>query len=245
MANKQHVVVVGSSNTDLVVDTPRIPAPGETVVGGALLRAAGGKGANQAVAAARMGAAVTFIARVGDDDFGASALAGLKREGIVTQFVHTTAGVASGIALIAVNSSTGENAILVSPGANALLSPADIDDSGAAFDGADIVVLSLEVPIETVAHAAELAARRGIPVVLNPAPARALPAELLTLVSILTPNETEARQLCGLPEGDETPITEVAERLRAMGVETVPRTVEVPPTTRMIFRLPDWLMTAA
>lgn len=227
MPEKPRLVVVGSTNTDLVVAVPRIPSPGETVLGGAMETLPGGKGANQAVAAARLGADVTFVARIGDDDFGRSARAGLLRDGIDTRFVGVTPGVASGVALIAVREETGENAIVVAPGANACLSPDDVDAAAAAFDRADAVVVSLEVPLEAVARAADAGHARRIPVILNPAPARRLPPDLLGKVSVLTPNETEAVQILGAdPDGrdDEDPgrlgdINALATGLLGLGVD--------------------------
>lgn len=209
---KPRIVVVGSTNTDLVVGVPRIPAPGETVLGGAMQTLPGGKGANQAVAAARLGGAVTFVARVGDDAFGENAIAGFQRDGIDTQFVLRTPGVASGVALIAVSEETGENAIVVSPGANAHLSPDDVDAAVSAWDAAQAVVISLEIPLETVQRAVEAGHARRVPVILNPAPARRLPPGLLGQVTLLTPNETEARQVLGRKDDFES-LAELAELL--------------------------------
>ena len=188
------VLVAGSANTDMVVRVPRIPRPGETVLGGAFAMAAGGKGANQAVAAARAGARVTFVARVGDDLFGRQALEGFSRDGIETRFVRATPGAATGIALITVDE-RGENSISVASGANALLAAADIDAAAEAFGAADVVLLQLESPLETVEAAARAAKERGVPVILNPAPARELGDGLLSLVTVLTPNEHEAKVL--------------------------------------------------
>jgi ribokinase len=217
-AQKTNIVVVGSTNTDLVAMTPHIPAPGETVLGGSFSIVAGGKGANQAVAAARLGGKVTFIARIGDDDFGRKSLAGFQADGIDTTYVSVTPGVASGVALIAVSETTGENSIVVAPGANALLSPEDITAAESAFDTAQVIVLSLEIPLETIHQAVGMASARQIPVILNPAPARALPPELLAKVSILTPNETEARQIAGVAN-DEDDITATATALLDSGID--------------------------
>lgn len=191
------IVVVGSSNTDLVVSVPQIPAPGQTVLGGALQTIPGGKGANQAVAAARLGGDVLFIARVGDDAYGVAARASFVSERLDTRFVFTTPDVASGVALIAVDQKTGENSIVVAPGANALLSARDIAAAGAAFDEAAVVVVSLEIPEDAVFAAVEAGYARGIPVLLNPAPARLLPSELLRKVRVLTPNQSELALLGG------------------------------------------------
>ncbi len=185
------IVVVGSSNTDLVISVPQLPAPGQTVLGGALKTIPGGKGANQAVAAVRLGADVRFIARLGDDAYGVAARANFEREGLDTRFVFSTPNVASGVALIAVDEQTAENIIVVAPGANACLSAADIAAASAAFDGAHVTLISLEIPDGAVFAAITDSARRGIPVLLNPAPARPLPAEILAQVSLLIPNETE------------------------------------------------------
>lgn len=214
------VLVAGSANTDMVVRVPRIPRPGETVLGGAFAMAAGGKGANQAVAAARAGARVTFVARVGDDLFGRQALDGFARDGIETRFVRATPGAATGIALITVDE-RGENSISVASGANALLAGADIEAAAEAFGAADIVLLQLESPLETVEAAARAAKERGVPVVLNPAPARELGDALLSLVSVLTPNEHEAELLTGVAVRDEAGAREAARRLRARGPATI------------------------
>lgn len=216
----KNVLVVGSSNTDLVIRVPRIPRPGETVLGGAFSTAAGGKGANQAVAAARAGGRVAFVARIGDDQFGRESLEGLGRDGIDTRFVLTTPGAASGIALITVDE-RGENSISVASGANALLSAADVGRAAEAFAAADIVLLQLESPLETVEAAAREAKRRGVPVILNPAPARELGDALLAGVSVLTPNEHEAGLLTGIPVRDERSARDAARRLRERGPGTV------------------------
>ena len=214
------VLVAGSANTDMVVRVPRIPRPGETVLGGAFAMAAGGKGANQAVAAARAGARVTFVARVGDDLFGRQALEGFAGDGIETRFVRATPGAATGIALITVDE-RGENSISVASGANALLAAGDIEAAAEAFGAADIVLLQLESPLGTVEAAARAAKERGVPVVLNPAPARELGDALLSLVSVLTPNEHEAELLTGVAVRDEAGAREAARRLRARGPATV------------------------
>lgn len=217
LSSSPHIVVIGSTNTDLVASVPRIPAPGETVLGGTLQTVAGGKGANQAVAAARLGGKVTFVARVGDDAFGRTALDGFARDGIDTRFVSITPGVPSGVALIAVNDKTGENIIVVAPGANAYLSPEDVEEAAEAFDTADAIILSLEVPLDAIIRAAEMGRVRRIPVLLNPAPARPLPDDLLANIDILTPNETEARALAG-EDADNEDIRITAGALLSLGV---------------------------
>lgn len=202
-ATPPRIVVVGSANTDLVVRGERIPRPGETVLGGDLLRAPGGKGANQAVAAARLGAAVTLVARVGDDEFGREALAGFAREGIDISHCHVDPDAPSGVALILVDG-RGENAITVAPGANGRLSPSDVDTAASAIRSADLLLLQLETPLATVLHAARIARAAGVPVLLDPAPAppEGLPDDLVTLVSILKPNATEAARLAGHADDD-------------------------------------------
>lgn len=191
--SRPHLLVVGSSNTDLVIHCARLPKPGETLLGGAFSRCAGGKGANQAVAAARAGARVTFIGAHGDDDFGRAAKAGLKREGIDVRHFNERRGIPSGVALILVGGADRQNLIAVARSANDALSAADVRAARGAFRRADAVVAQLEIPLEAVWAAAELAAEAGIPFVLNPAPARKLPRRLLRLVDTLTPNEHEAK----------------------------------------------------
>ncbi len=216
----KRVLVVGSSNTDMIIRVPRIPRPGETVLGGEFAMAGGGKGANQAVAAARAGGRVTFVARVGDDVFGDKALAGFEADGIDTRFVLRTSGVASGIALIDVDEQ-GENSISVASGANAFLSAADVENAAEAFAAADIVLVQLESPIETVGAAVRKAGEKGVPVILNPAPARPLDEDLLSRVSVLTPNENEAELLSGIAVRDAGGVQSAAARLRARGAASV------------------------
>jgi len=194
------IVVVGSVNVDLVVKTSRIPRPGETVLGGDFRVAAGGKGANQAVAAARAGGRVTFVARVGKDIYGTEAIAGFRRNGIETEHVCIARTRPTGVALIVVDR-RGENSIAVASGANLDLSAADIGRAATAFADSDILLLQLESPLETVKEAVRRAARARLPVILNPAPVPAspLPSDLLSQVDILTPNVTEAGMLAGIP----------------------------------------------
>ena len=214
------VVVVGSSNTDLVIKTQSIPRPGETVLGGSFLMAAGGKGANQAVAAARLGADVTFIARIGSDAFGDAALAGLAAEGIRTEFVMRDDRAASGVALIIVDEQA-ENAIAVAPGANSLLSVHDVEQANDTIRAADVLLLQLETPLDTVCHAARLAREARVPVILNPAPAQPLDRALLEYVTVLTPNRGEAALLSGIEVVDEATARAAANALLGMGVSHV------------------------
>ena len=217
MAEGPRVVVVGSSNTDMVVRAPHLPAPGETVLGGEFAMLPGGKGANQAVAAARLGGRVSFVARVGADVFGDNAVRGFEAEGIVTDRIVRDPAAPSGVALIGVDQQRGENAIIVAPGANGRLSPDDIARAADVIRSADAVLCQLEIPVETVAAALTLARDAGVLTVLNPAPAQALPPELLANVSLLTPNEAEAAFLAG---GAGSP-AEAARELRGRGVGTV------------------------
>lgn len=218
--SKHFIVVVGSSNTDMIVQLPRIPRPGETLLGGEFSSAAGGKGANQAVAAARAGGKVTYVARVGRDVLGEQAVAGFRKEGINTDFVTADKTAPSGVALIFV-AKDGENSIAVAGGANARLSPADVKKAAKAIRSASMLVAQLESPLETVAAAGSIASKAGVPFILNPAPARELPDSLLQLVSILTPNETEAELLTGIKVKDDTSAKKAAAKLLARGVNTV------------------------
>jgi ribokinase len=218
MGNK--IVVVGSSNTDMIVKLPHLPKPGETVSGGAFSTAAGGKGANQAVAAARAGADVGFVARVGEDSFGEQAIAGFVGDGIDVRHVTRNPAAPSGVALIFVDDA-GENCIAVAPGANAELTPQDIEAAEELITEADVVVMQLETPIEAVERAAALANEHGVRVILNPAPARPLSDEILSKVSILTPNESEAELLTGVQVNDDAGAEQAARALVARGVDTV------------------------
>ncbi len=192
---RPEVAVVGSANLDLVVEVATIPVPGETVLGGDLRRIPGGKGANQAVAAARLGRRVAIIGRVGDDDSGTLLRRTLTSAGVDTANLHTTGGTPSGTALIAV-AEDGDNAIVVSPGANSRVGAADVAEAADAVASAAVVLMQLEVPIEAVAAAIRSASGT---VVLNPAPAPAepLPGDVLDGVDVLVPNQTELAVLAG------------------------------------------------
>ena len=181
------ILVVGSLNLDIVLPVPHHPRPGETVLGGEHARHPGGKGANQAVAAARLGASVAMLGRVGDDDEGKALINALREAGVATDHVLVTGEANSGIALITVDDE-GENAIVVSPGANSRLTPADVESAAELIKGADVVLLQLEVPLCTVERAMQLA--RGT-VILNPAPACELPGTVLERVDVLVPNRGE------------------------------------------------------
>ncbi|WP_176134695.1 ribokinase [Paraburkholderia atlantica] len=214
------IVVVGSANMDLVVHAERLPARGETLLGGAFATFAGGKGANQAVAAARLGASVAMLGCVGRDEFGAQLRDGLQHEHIDTAHLHTVDDTSSGIAVITV-AADGANTIVVSPGANAALMPNHIDAAAAGIAAAGMLICQLEVPLDAVAHAISLAARFGTPVLLNPAPAQALPDALYEQTSFLILNESEAALLTDVAVDSPASAREAATRLRAKGVETV------------------------
>jgi len=215
-----HIAVVGSLNMDLVARSPRIPQPGETIIGGDFQTVPGGKGANQAVAAARLGAQVSMVGRVGRDTFAGPLLDNLATAGIDHSFVTQDPQAATGVALIVVDDA-GQNSIVVASGANMRLSPADVDRAEAAIAGADVLLLQLESPLETVTRAAEVARAHGANVILNPAPARLLPGPLLSLVDVLIPNESETALFTGLPVGDQAEAEAAAEVLRKTGVGTV------------------------
>ncbi len=214
------IVVVGSSNTDMIVQTPHIPKPGETILGGTFNTAAGGKGANQAVACARAGGKVTFVARVGNDMFGEQALEGFKQDGINVEYVTKDACAPSGVALIIVDD-TGENSIAVASGANGNLCVSDVNAAAESIKGADIVLMQLETPIESIEAASELAVKNGVQVILNPAPAQPLSDALLKQISILTPNETEAEMLTGMGVQNEADAKKAAQALIDKGVTSV------------------------
>lgn len=203
-ASQSRVLVVGSSNTDMVVKVPRLPEPGETVLGGRFFMVQGGKGANQAVAAARLGARVSFLARLGTDVFGDTTRTSLANEGIDTQFIVRDANEPSGVALIFVDE-VGENEIAVAPGANARLSPDDVRRVQDHINEYASLVLQLEIPMDTVISSAHMASEAGVCVILNPAPMPpdGIPQELLKRVDVIVPNETETRLLLGLASGVE------------------------------------------
>ena len=214
------VVVVGSLNMDLVVCAPRIPHPGETVIGGEYYTAAGGKGSNQAVAAARLGAKVHMVGRVGRDELGVRLTETLEEAGVDHQFVVEDPRDSTGVALITVADS-GQNTIVVAPGSNMRLSPDDVDAARGAIGEADILLVQLETPLETVTRALQIARAKGVKTILNPAPARTLPRDIFGLVDVLIPNETEAAILTGLSVGTQTEARTAGEVLRKQGVKTV------------------------
>jgi ribokinase len=216
------IVVVGSSNTDMVVKAARIPAPGETVLGGAFVMAAGGKGANQAVAAARLGAEVTLVARLGADPLGDEAIAGYQKDSILTDLIVRDPDRPTGVALILVDAH-GENSITVALGANEALSPDDVERAADRIRTADAVVMQLEVPLAAVERAAAIARAAGVPVILDPAPAPdgGLPEALLRNVTCLKPNESEAERLTGISVSDLASAERAARALQELGPRTV------------------------
>jgi ribokinase len=214
------IAVVGSLNMDLVVRAPHMPIPGETVIGSDFRTIPGGKGANQAVAAARLGAEVTMIGRVGDDDFGRAQLRNLGELGIDTTHVLVDPEAATGIALITLDAS-GQNSIVLAPGANMRLTKEDINAAQGAIIQSDVLVLQLESPLEVVTYAIDIAHAEGVKVILNPAPARPLPKETLARLDYLIPNESETALMTGLEVADLDSAKEAAERLRDEGVGTV------------------------
>ena len=206
----------------MVVKTSHLPAGGETVLGGTFFMNAGGKGANQAVAAARYGNRVVFVAKTGDDLFGKQVLKSLEQDNIVTDYVFVDKENPSGVALITIDSEA-ENCIVVAPGANMSLSPADIDVAAEEIRNADVLLMQLESPVETVTYAAKMAAEAGVPVILNPAPAPAEPLseELLKSLYLITPNRSEASRLSGIEVKDMESAYRAAKAIRDMGPKCV------------------------
>jgi ribokinase len=214
------VVVVGSSNTDMILRVARVPRPGETLLGGLFSTAAGGKGANQAVAAARAGGEVAFVARLGRDSLGDEALAGFRREGMTLSHVVRDRAYPSGVALIFVGAD-GENSIGVAGGANQQLSARDVAAARSLISGAKVLLLQLETPLATVEAAADIGSRAGIVVILNPAPAQSLPDSLIRKATLLTPNQTEASVLTGIEVVDVASATLAARALQRKGARNV------------------------
>ena len=220
---KPRLVVIGSANMDLVVRSQRIAAPGETVLGEAFRQIPGGKGANQAVAAARLGAEVTFVGRVGQDLFGEALRSGFQKDGIDTEFLRTDPTEPTGVALITVDAA-GQNAITVASGANHKVNHEDVEAALWAVEAASAVVLQLEIPLETVFYAAQKARAAGVRVILNPAPVSAdkpLPDALYALIDVLIPNEFEAAALLGHKLTGDNDWGAMAELLLAKGVRAV------------------------
>jgi ribokinase len=215
------IVVVGSLNMDLVVRMPQIPRPGETLLGGVFKTFPGGKGANQAVAAARLGAHVTMIGCVGGDAFGQEMRDTLTAEGIDTTHVLVHPESATGVALIQVDAK-GQNSIAVASGANFQLTSTDVEKAMQAIESFDVLVMPLETPLETIYTAAKIASQRGVKVLLNPAPAQVLNSDLLELVDVLLPNEYEVALMTGLPPlQSAADVRSAAEKLLSLGVKNL------------------------
>lgn len=217
MSTSKSIIVVGSSNTDMVIQTHKFPVPGETLLGGKFFLFPGGKGANQAVAAARLGGLVTFIAKIGNDIFGEQALQQFKKEGILTDYIISDPSNPSGVALITVDAK-GENTIVVAQGANGALTSKDIQKANEEFENTSIVLMQLEIPLDAVLHTAKLATQHGKKVILNPAPARQLPDALLKELFIITPNESETETLLGIKITDMNSVHAAAKQLHEKGV---------------------------
>ncbi|MFD1141915.1 ribokinase [Larkinella insperata] len=214
------ICVVGSSNTDMVVKAEKLPAPGETVIGGKFLMNPGGKGANQAVAAARMGGQVALAAKVGNDVFGKQAIQQFQREKINPKYITTDSESPSGVALINVDA-RGENCITVAPGANSRLKPEDVELILNDLNPADLVLLQLEIPLPTVDYVIRRSFQKGVRVILNPAPAQPLASDLFGCLHLITPNETEAELLTGIRVTDLSTAEQAARAIRAKGVPNV------------------------
>lgn len=217
---QKKIIVLGSNNTDMTIKSTHLPAPGETIIGGNFMMTPGGKGANQAVAAARLGGDVTFITKTGNDLFGHQSIEQFNDENINTNYIVSDSDNPSGVALISVDSK-GENCIIVASGANGTLCPDDLRDSEDAIKAADILLMQLEIPISTVEYAASLGKANGLTVILNPAPAQKLSDELLSHVSILIPNQVEAEILSGIEVIDWESAKRSAKIISDKGVKTI------------------------
>jgi len=206
------ITVVGSLNMDLVVRSPRIPRPGETIIGHTFQTAPGGKGANQAVAAARLGGRVSMIGHVGQDTFGDQLLDSLAAADVDCRYIKPTSDTSTGIALIVVDDQ-GENSIVVASGANMSLTPQHLEEYDDVIVSADVLLLQLELPLKTVIRAAQIAKASGVTIILNPAPARELPSDLISGVDFLIPNETELALLTEMPVHDIPQVERAAHSL--------------------------------
>lgn len=217
---KNKIIVIGSANIDMVIKTEKFPAPGETIIGGDFLQSQGGKGANQAVAAARLGGTVDFIARVGNDDFGTQAIQQYKKDGIGVTNIKVDKNSHTGVALISVNKG-GENKIIVAPGANNGFTAEDIENTVKLISEADILLIQLEIPLETVGQIIKLANKFDTKVILNPAPATVLPVAYFQELFLITPNKAEAEQLTNMSINGTDSMLRVASKLQAFGVKNV------------------------
>ena len=215
------IVVMGIFAADLIFHTPKLPAWTETVIGSGFAIGPGGKGSNQAIATARLGAPVEFLAKTGRDNFGDMARGIYAREGVGTRFLQESADLPTGAAAIIIDDKAAENAIIVVPGAAAALTTAEIDEAAEVIGSAAVFLTQLETPLPLVVHALRLARAKGVTTILNPAPAAALSGEVLSLVDILTPNETEAAMLSGLPVTNTAEAEAAADALIARGAGSV------------------------
>lgn len=216
----KQILVIGSSNTDMVIKARHLPRPGETILGGTFLMNPGGKGANQAVAVARLGGQVSFICKTGNDIFGHQSQQLFEEEGIDTTFLFSDLENPSGVALITVDDNA-ENCIVVASGANANLLPADLKKADEAIERADLLLMQLEIPMASIEYAARKAASLGKQVILNPAPASPLSADLLRDLYLITPNETEAEAISGIKITDLDSARQAAEAIARQGVRNV------------------------
>jgi ribokinase len=225
LLSKPRITVVGSYATGLTMKTQRLPSRGETLLGTGYRVDYGGKGSNQAVGCARLGAGVRFIAKIGKDSFGDMALGLYRDEGVDTACVHRTSDAPTGVGFITVEATTGHNCIVLDPGANEHLSANDVDGFPDAFSSATVVLTQLEIPVPAAAAALSFGRSRGATTILNPAPVRSLPPSVLQLVDVLTPNETEAKVLAGLDPQQSIGPEEVARKLIGEGVKRVVMTL--------------------
>ena len=218
--NTQKITVVGSTNTDMVIKAQRLPLPGETILGGSFFMAQGGKGANQAVAVSRLGGQLTFVAKTGADIFGKNTRDVLVKDGIDVKYILEDKEKPTGVALIMVDKQA-ENSISVASGANAKLLPDDFNLIPEVIEDADIILMQLEIPLETVEFVATIAHALGKKVILNPAPGCHLPKSLLEKLYLLTPNETEAELISGIKVSDIPTAKDAAKQIHSMGVASV------------------------
>jgi ribokinase len=216
----QKILVIGSSNTDMVVKTQRFPKEGETIVGGDFFMFPGGKGANQAVAAARLQGNVTFICKIGDDIFGKNAVEGFAKEGININNILTSSTQPSGVALITVDAS-GQNEIVVALGANGDLSVSNLEKKQAVMDETEVLLIQLEIPLSSVEYAVHYAQSKGKKVIINPAPAQELPKSIYKNLFLITPNATETEILTGIEVHDAATAQRAAEQFKKWGVQNV------------------------
>ncbi len=217
---KKNILVIGSSNMDMVVKVPHFPQPGETIMGGNFFMNQGGKGANQAVTVSRLDGNIDFICKTGNDSISKQMIDLFAAEGINTNWILKDKELPSGVAIIMVDKNA-ENNIVVAAGANGNLSCQDIDNSMEAIDNSDYILMQLEIPIETVEYVIKIASEKGKKVILNPAPMAKLSDNILKNIYLLTPNQVEAETLTGIKIESENSLTKVADAIYGKGVENV------------------------